>query len=214
LFYYKLSDLLFNVTVFYSIFLGLFFSSNSIYFQVLNRSILLLLIGLAILFSSLFFIFKKTFVHIPLEYTIIVGNKDIWFRLIFQFIPILWFCALIFTKALLNIDFNNITNIFWTVFGLPLLIFIFSTYLDLVFISIKSSDKTARLGLRMTVHLLDSICLYSVTIVGIKLVIPNLALNESLNIPFLVIIPFIYLMHQTRERVLYYMIKKNYSSKN
>lgn len=215
LFLYKILDLLFNATFFYFLFLGLYFGSKSEYFSLFSdKNLMLNIIKYFLILMAIFFYSKKAFIHIPLEYNLLKGkdyksqknflNDSIYLnRSFYLIVTIILLLVILLLNPYQYIDFSNLGTLFIIIFIMPLILFIFATYLDLV----SFLNKKYTFFLRFCVHIFDLYSLFSISFLSLKIVIPNLAINQSLTIPFLIIFPFIYLMHHVREIILGLNIK-------
>jgi len=202
--HYKSLDLLFNAFLFYSLYLGLFFSSQSKYFYFFSdKFTLFAIIKLTIVFMYSVFLIKKFYVHIPLEYSFLSNGKKKFGKYLFILFPVLWLLVLTYTNPFEENIILSSEYLLEFVFIIPFLLFIFATYLDLV----SFFNQKWAIELRCLVHFIDITLLNCIVSLGIKYVIPNLAINQSLVLPLVYIIPFIWLVHQIREYILYYASK-------
>jgi len=193
---YKLIDNLFSLILILGIITGLYFETqSSLIFISISKATFLLILQIIVGIVIFFFYIKKMTCHIPIEFSLIKLKN----RVIKNYYFILFLIVFLLPYLHSPIDSipieNGLTAIIIALL-IPITLFLLSTWIDLI-----SFQSEFLLPLRILVHFLDSYVLYFL-LMNVTLIIPNLGMNQSLTIPFYIIIPTIYFMNNIRERIL------------
>jgi hypothetical protein len=203
-------DLIFNAILVFSLFIGFSLPSSPILVNLFGRGLWIVIIVLLSVYTILIWVLKKLFVHIPLEYKMLrfhlqkEKNKEssimtLLYNPLFLQLAFVFFIALTLINPTKWAQSN--VQILVISFIMPMMIFLVSTYIDLMDPSISV------FFLRLVVHVLDAAMLFFL-ILGIKLVTPHPTLNASLSAPLLITFVILFLTDQIRERLLAMKIQR------